>query len=79
MGRANEIFQKMHSPEDRKDWDMSGTNALFSEWKQDQAMARNRQESGREPACQTAEIHPPQGKSGKTLARSRIRERDIPF
>jgi hypothetical protein len=79
MGRAKEVLQCIRPADDSAHQDVSGARAVFSEWKQDHAMAKERHEKGREPACKPAEVNKPQVKSKKTPGRGRVNEHDIPF
>lgn len=56
MGRAKKILQSIKSPEESASRESYGSRALFAEWKQDHAMAKERHETGREPDSQAAGI-----------------------
>ena len=79
MGRAKDFLQKITSTRSEVSRETHGSHALFSEWKQDYALAKLRDETGHEPGCLPVEINQPQQKSKKAASRSRINERDIPF
>ena len=49
MGRAKDLLQKLTSRKSEVSRETYGSQALFSEWKQDYALAKVRDESGREP------------------------------
>lgn len=50
MGRAKDFLQKiMSSSKSEVSRETYGSQALFSEWKQDYALAKTRDETGREP------------------------------
>lgn len=49
MGRAKDFLQKLSSTKSEVSRETYGSQALFSEWKQDYALAKVRDESGREP------------------------------
>jgi hypothetical protein len=79
MGRAKEVLQRIKPADDSAHQDVSGARGVFSEWKQDHAMAKERHETGREPVPRTVENDPPMANSKKTPTRGEVNERDIPF
>lgn len=80
MGRAKDFLQKiMSSTKSEVSRETYGSHALFSEWKQDYAMAKIRDETGREPPAispspAAEKMAAPDGGQEQTVQQSPVRQ-----
>ncbi len=79
MRRSDQIFQKIGQSEQDAETYSPQVEKLMAEWEQDRAMARERDETGKEPARRPFTVERATAKREKPIRRERIRSIDIPF
>lgn len=76
MKDKNETKAKDVAPEKVSQRHTPSFERAVAEWKQDKEMAKERDETGREPACRSLDVRPLER---KPKTKVKVRSRDIPF